>query len=184
VAFFSPIEGKNERFEELAGFPEWSFAEEEFFKFDELMDMQENLLSSNPDTTFVLAHFGSYSENLGFVAKQLDGHPNMYIDMAARLNELGRQPYTSRKFLMKYQDRVLFGTDSFPGSSIFPYYYRYLETWDEYFDYNNDIDSGRWEIYGIGLPDEVLIKIYHANAVKLVPDLKKTLRLYASTFEK
>lgn len=176
VAFFSPIDGNNERFEELNNHPDWSYASDEYFRFEELMEMQDNLLGNNPDTTFVLAHVGSYSENLGFVSDQLDRHPNLYVDIAARIAELGRQPYTSRKFFMKYQDRILFGTDASTGFDSFPYYYRFLETWDEYFPYDHDLGQGRWHIYGIGLPDEVLKKVYYENAVKLVPDFAEILK--------
>jgi predicted TIM-barrel fold metal-dependent hydrolase len=176
AAFFRPNNGSNERFEELNNHPDWSFCSDEFFKFDELMQMQENLLGNNPNTTFVVAHVGSYSENLDFVSGQLDRHPNMNIDISARIAELGRQPYTSREFFMKYQDRILFGTDASSDYDSFPYYYRFLETWDEYFPYDNDLGQGRWHIYGIGLPDEVLKKVYYTNAVKLVPDFAEILK--------
>ncbi len=98
VAFFKPVDRFNERFEELQRHPDWSFCSPELFTFDELMEQQARLLEGNPDTTFIIAHMGSYAENLGFVGECLDKYPNMYVDMAARLAELGRQPYTARKF--------------------------------------------------------------------------------------
>lgn len=169
-AFFKPLDGSNERFEELNGHPNWLFVGDEFPSFDELMEMQENLLTENPDTTFVMAHVGCYVENLKFVSDQMDRHPNMNIDISARIAELGRQPYTARKFMIKYQDRILFGTDGSDKTLLYPYYYRFLETWDEYFEYGPNSMQGRWRIYGIGLPDPVLRKIYHENAIRLVPD--------------
>lgn len=168
VAFFKPVDANNERYEELIGQPDWSYAKPGLYTFEELMESQENLLAHNPDTTFIIAHGGSYSENLGFVSKCLDRYPNMYIDIAERISELGRQPYTARKFFHNYQDRILFGTDAYPGQmhKRYPPYFRFLETWDEYFDYSSY--NGRWKIYGIGLEDEVLEKIYYTNAMKVL----------------
>jgi len=177
-AFFKPINSENERYDELTNHPDWSFYGDKFFEFEELMQMQENLLANNPETTFVLAHFGNYSENLAYVSRLLDLYPNAYIDIAARINDLGRQPYTSREFFIKYQDRIVFGTDSFPKSKVLPYYYRFLETFDEYFDYEPEPECGRWKIYGICLPDDVLKKIYHENAIKLVPSLVNIIKDY------
>ena len=173
VAFFRPIDRFNERYEELGAHPDWSFCSPELYSFEQLMDMQENLISSYPDTTFVIAHGGSYSENLGYVGGQLDKYPNMYIDIAARIAEFGRQPYASRKFFSKYADRILFGTDSTPLGMDYPTYYRFLETWDEYFDYSHSEipNQGRWKIYGVGLEDQVLEKIYQLNAGKLLNGL-------------
>lgn len=170
VAFFKPINNFNERFEELNAHPDWSFCNPELYGFEELMKMQENLIANNPDTTFIVAHGGSYSENLAFVSECLDKYPNMYVDIAERISEFGRQPYTSRKFFNKYQDRVLFGTDGAPLSVNYPNYFRFLETWDEYFPYSGyEIPpQGRWNIYGVGLEDSVLEKIYYKNAAKIL----------------
>ena len=176
IAFFKPVDGINERYEQLNIRPDWSFAGEEYFKFEELIEMQKSLLENNPDTTFIIPHCGSCSEDLCFVSHQLDRFPNMYIDIAARIAELGRQPYTSRKFFINYQDRIVFGTDMFPGKRPYPYYYRFLETWDEYFDYSSEQKSGRWKIYGIGLPDDLLKKIYYMNAVKLIPSIANAIK--------
>jgi predicted TIM-barrel fold metal-dependent hydrolase len=170
IAFFKPIDRFNERYEELLEHPDWSFCAPELYSFEQLMDMQENLIASNPETTFIIAHGGSFSENLGYVGKCLDKYPNMYVDIAARIAEFGRQPYTSRKFFNKYADRILFGTDMTPLGTEYPISYRFLETWDEYFDYSSSEipPQGRWKIYGIGLEDKVLEKIYHLNAEKLL----------------
>jgi len=170
VAFFKPIDQYNERYEELIANPNWSFYKPGLYTREQLMQMQENLLADNPSTTFIIAHVGSYAENLGQVRRWLDNYPNMYVDVAARFNELGRQPYTARKFFIDFQARILFGTDERPMSNDYPVYYRFLETWDEYFDYSFDPVpyQGRWKIYGIGLEDTVLEKIYNRNAKKIL----------------
>ena len=112
-----------------------------------------------------------YSENLGFVAKALDKYPNLFVDITERIGELGRQPYSARKFLIDYADRILFGTDSFAvDPAHYRTTYRFLETDDEYFSYGRN--QGRWNIYGVYLPDDVLRKIYHENALKLIPGSK------------
>ncbi|HOJ11457.1 MAG TPA: amidohydrolase family protein [Clostridiales bacterium] len=169
-AFFKPININNERFEELNRRPDWSFYGPEYFEFEELMEMQYNMVSKNSDTIFVLSHVASSSENLGYVSECMDLCSNMYVDIAGRISELGRQPYSARKFFNKYQDRILFGTDSTPLGNNYLRNYRFLETWDEYFDYEDSIvpRRGRWEIYGIGLEEHVLEKIYFKNAEKLL----------------
>lgn len=170
VAFFKPVDQYNERWEELQHNPDWSFFKPGLFTFEELMEQQENMLAQNPDTTFIIAHGGSYPENLTYVSRCLDTYPNMYIDIAARLAEFGRQPYTSRKFFTKYQDRVLFGTDCGPGWYEHLRYYEFFETWNEYFDYSSSEipGQGRWKIYGICLDDEALEKIYYKNAARIL----------------
>lgn len=172
IAFFKPADGQNEQYEALIEHPEWSFARPGMFSFEELMNMQEKLLTKNPRTTFIIAHVGSCAENLAYVAESLDRFPNMYVDIAARINELGRQPYTSRKFFNDYQDRILFGTDFCPDEQehLYPYYYRFLETYDEYFDYCDSAvpELGRWKIYGIGLDDTVLEQVYWKNAARML----------------
>jgi Predicted metal-dependent hydrolase of the TIM-barrel fold len=175
VAFFKPVDGNNERFEELDRHPSWSYADLCYPRFEELMEMQENLLFSNPGTKFVIPHVGSFSERLDLVSEQLDRYGNMYVDISARISELGRQPYTVREFMLRHQERILFGTDNNPLEKNNQYYYRFLETKDEYFDYSSDMLQGRWKIYGIGLPDDALRKIYHQNALKLIPELSECL---------
>ena len=179
VSFFTPADKYNEFYEALCENPDWSFYDkggEGRYTFEQLMQQQDNLLTQNPDTTFIIAHVGSCAEDLAWVGSQLDKHPNMYIDTAARNNLLGRQPYTARDFFIKYQDRILFGTDFFgvaEESDIQGFYadhYRFFETFDEYF---RPIRSwgwgqGRWNIYGLGLPDEVLKKFYAENAMRLL----------------
>lgn len=163
-AFFDPVDEKNERYLELKAHPDWSYYDSDNWSFYELMRAQENLLAQNPKTTFIIPHVGSNAENLGFVASCLDRFDNMFIDLAARIDELGRQPYTARKFLLKYADRVLFGTDVYPETSSWCYrpYFNVLETADEY------ISGGNWPMYGLYLPDEVLKLIYKDNFLRLM----------------
>jgi len=170
---FTPVDEHNEYYDILSGHPEWVYVGDEYFTFDQHMEMQENIIAKHPETTFVIAHIGSCGEDLGKVDAMMAKYPNMYIDIAARLSELGRQPYTARKFFLKYADRIMFGTDFEANQDpevFYPPYFRFLETWDEYFDYmgeprNNDY--GHWKIYGIGLPDDILKKVYNENATKV-----------------
>ena len=180
VAFFTPTDRFNERFEELNNHPDWSFYDHDFPTNAELLAARNRVIERHPKTIFVTLHFGNFSENLQNVAENLDRYPNMYVDMAARIGELGRQPYTSKKFFDKYQDRILFATDATPHGDEFPQqvfndklyeiYYRFLETDDEYFDYApaKVPPQGRWQIYGIQLPDAILQKVYHDNAARLL----------------
>ncbi|HTP88302.1 MAG TPA: amidohydrolase family protein [Bryobacteraceae bacterium] len=179
-AFFLPIDRFNERYEELNNHPDWSFHGGDFPSNAELLEARNRVFARHPKTQFITLHVGNDSENLGYVGECMDKYPNMYVDIAARVGELGRQPRTSRKFFEKYQDRILFGTDATPHGDEFPQqvfvnalyeiYYRYLETEDEYFDYAPAAipPQGRWRIYGIGLPDEILRKVYHDNAARLL----------------
>ncbi len=180
VAFFTPTDRFNERYEELNNHPDWSFYDHDFPSNAEILAARNRVMAKHPKTTFVTLHFGNFSENLQNVAENLDRYPNMYVDMAARIGELGRQPYTSKKFFDKYQDRILFATDATPHGDEFPQqvfndklyeiYYRFLETDDEYFDYApaKIPPQGRWRIYGIQLPDAILQKVYHDNAARLL----------------
>lgn len=174
IAFFTPHDARNEYYECLENNPQWLFYGDGHFSFEEHMAMQETLLARHPDTVFIIAHVGSCAEDLGYVGGLLKRYPNMHIDIAARIHELGRQPVTARAFFLDYADRILFGTDYIAGqdpAEVYPYYYRFLETFDEYFDYGPEKDVGslgRWKIYGIGLPDEVLRKVYAQNAQRLL----------------
>ncbi len=170
VAFFDPIDETNERWEELGNHPDWAFTSPPFPTFMEIMNGLFNLVKRHANTTFVGAHVGCYGENLGWVGKMLAACPNYYIDISARLGELGRQPYTARKFFIQYQDRILFGSDMGPDLDAYRLYYRFLETDDEYFNYNvGDVpQQGRWHVHGMYLPDDVLKKIYRENAMKVL----------------
>jgi len=180
VAFFTPTDRFNERYEELNNHPDWSFNGADFPSNAELLEARNRVIARHPKTQFVTLHFGNFSENLQNVGENLDRYPNMYVDMAARIGELGRQPFTSKKFFDKYQDRILFGTDATPHGDAFPQqvfndqlyeiYYRFMETEDEYFDYApaKIPPQGRWRIYGINLSDAILRKVYHDNAARLL----------------
>jgi predicted TIM-barrel fold metal-dependent hydrolase len=128
------------------------------------------VIARHPGTTFVGAHCAESGEDLAYLAEQMDRLPNLHIDISARTPELGRQPYASRAFILKYADRIIFGTDLLPEVEMYRLYYRFLETADEYFDYPSHASrQGRWSIYGMFLPDDVLEKIYRLNALKLLP---------------
>ncbi len=181
-AFFTPIDRFNERWEELGNHPDWSFYGKDFPSKDDLLAQRNRVIERHPKTTFVGLHVGNRSEHLAEVAGWLDRYPNLQVEIGARLGELGRQPRTSRQFFEKYQDRILFGTDAVPPPDgdnypqqvlrpeMFQCYFRFLETEDEYFDYSPAATppQGRWKIYGIGLPDEILKKVYHNNAARIL----------------
>ena len=177
-AFFTPTDRFNERYEELSNHPDWSFYGRDFPSVPELLEARNRVLARHPKTQFVVLHVGNYAENLTNVSENLDRFPNMSVDIAARIGELGRQPRTARKFFDKYQDRIVFGTDATPHGDEFPQqifndqlyqiYYRFLETDDEYFDYApaRVPPQGRWRIYGIDLPETILSKVYFENAAR------------------
>jgi predicted TIM-barrel fold metal-dependent hydrolase len=128
-----------------------------------------NLVQRHPGTTFIGAHVGCYAENLGWVGYLLDRCANFYVDISARIGELGRQPYSSRRFFIQHANRILFGLDAGPHVPSYRLVYRFLETDDEYFNYNvSEVPcQGRWYAYGVFLPDDVLEKIYYSNAARL-----------------
>jgi len=174
VAFFQPIDAKNERWEELHRHPDWSFYRPGYPSHAELLAQLLDVVERHPKTSFIAAHVANNAEDLQTVSKWLDTYPNLYVEFASRINELGRQPYTARKFLIKHQDRILFGTDGPWPETRLRLYWRFLETYDEYFPYSEKEfpPQGLWNIYGVGLPDDVLQKIYRENALKLLPALK------------
>ena len=180
AAFFTPTDRHNERFEELNNHPDWSFYGKDFPSMMEVLSARDRVFGKHPKTTFVALHVGHFAENLAHVGASLDKFKNMHVEIGARIGELGRQPRASRKFFEKYQDRILFGTDAVPngnetpqqifGDDLYQIYYRFLETEDEYFDYAPAPvpPQGRWRIYGLGLPDGILRKVYHANADRIL----------------
>jgi predicted TIM-barrel fold metal-dependent hydrolase len=171
-AFFHPIDATNERYEELIEHPDWSFYGPQFPKFQEVMAQRDRMFAKHPNTTFVALHFGSWPENLDFVEETLKKYPNVMIEFGAREGELGRQPRRAREIFMSYPDRVMFGTDEGSSETMYENYFRWLETDDEYFPYAQYPGQGRWMIYGLGLPDPVLEKVYHLNAEKLFARFK------------
>lgn len=181
-AFFTPTDAANERWEELGNHPDWSFHGGDFPAKDELLAARNRVIAKHPNTTFVGLHVGNRSENLDDVERWMDEYPNFNVEIGARLGELGRQPRRSRVFFERRADRILFGTDAVPlpdGAKypqqtlvpeMFQAYFRFLETYDEYFDYSpaKTPPQGRWKIYGIGLPDEILKNVYHDNAAQIL----------------
>lgn len=181
-AFFLPIDRFNERFEELNNHPNWSFYGKGFPSNQELLEARNRVFARHPRTQFVALHVGNDAENLGYVSECMDRFPNMHVELGARIGELGRQPRTARKLFDKCQDRILFGTDAVPppqglatpqqvfGDELYEIYFRFLEIEDEYFDYAPAPvpPQGRWRIYGLGLPDPILKKVYYTNAERLL----------------
>jgi len=178
VAFFTPTDRFNERYEELNNHPSWSFHGSNFPSNAELLNARNRVIARHPKTRFIVLHVGNFAENLANVSDSMDRFSNMNVDIAARIGELGRQPRMARAFFEKYQDRILFGTDATPHGDEYPQqvfngdlyeiYYRFLETDDEYFDYApaKVPPQGRWRIYGINLPESILRKVYTGNAAR------------------
>ena len=169
VAFFDPLTPENERWDELHAHPDWQFPSPPFPSFSDLIEAFGNLVRRHRSTTFIGAHVACYSENLGWVSSLMDECPNLLVDFSARVAELGRQPYSARKFFLRYADRILFGTDAGPDKATYGTYARFLESEDEYFPYSGAPipGQGRWNIYGLNLPRDVLDKVYFDNAARL-----------------
>lgn len=170
AAFFDPIDRHNERYEELKANPDWSFYGPQYPSLETVLGQFERVVERHPEVTFVLAHLGNRTDDLREADRLLDRHPNLFMDISARVSELGRQPRAAREFFITYQDRLLFGTDGNPDVAVYRVYFRFLETSDEYFEYPfwPAFNYGRWKISGIDLPDEVLRKLYHDNAAKIL----------------
>ncbi len=180
IAFFRPLDAANERWEELQAHPDWHFWPtrpagrpdlEGFPPFDELLDGLAAMVARHPATVFIGAHVGCAPEDLGRVGAMLAACPNWHVDLAARIAELGRQPYAARDLLLRWPDRVLFGTDAPPDPAAWSVAFRFLETRDESFPYEpggGPGGQGRWEVHGLGLPPEVLRLVYAANARRLI----------------
>jgi predicted TIM-barrel fold metal-dependent hydrolase len=174
VAFFSAPDECNERWMQLQRHPSWSFHGPAFPSRDELFAQRDRMITRHPGTTFICAHVGSHADDLAAADRFLTAHPNAYVDISGRVGALGRQPFTARAFLIEHQDRVIYGTDRFPGRPDQPryrIYFRFLETADEYFDYYDHPfpPAGDWRIYGVDLPDDVLRKIYYGNSDRILP---------------
>jgi predicted TIM-barrel fold metal-dependent hydrolase len=168
AAFFLPTDAHSERFEELSAHPDWSFYGSAFSR-EELLAQRNRVFARHPKTSFIAAHMGEQPEDLASLAATLDAHPNVQLDMSARVAELGRQPFTARRFFMRFSDRILFGADLLPEESMYRAHYRFFETDDEYFDYPSHASrQGRWQIYGLALPDAVLERVYRGNAMTLL----------------
>jgi predicted TIM-barrel fold metal-dependent hydrolase len=170
VAFFDPINETNERWEELTANPDWQFTSPPYPPFSLIIKGLANLVKRHPKTIFIGDHVGCYAENLKWVGDLMDTCSNFYVDISARIGELGRQPYAARRFFVEHSDRILFGLDFGPDLIAYQLAYRFLETDDEYFNYSvGEIpQQGRWYVYGMNLPDDILQKIYYSNAEKLL----------------
>ena len=169
--FFAPRDYTNERWLEMSLFAERNYTPDRNPSFEQLMTERDNMVKKHPKTTFVIAHMSWYGADLGKLGKLFDEMPNAYTEMGAVLYDVGRQPHGAHDFFIKYQDRILFGKDSFQPEE-YPYYWRVFETSDDYFDYYRDYHAF-WKLYGINLPDAVLKKIYFANALNITPAVPK-----------
>jgi predicted TIM-barrel fold metal-dependent hydrolase len=167
-AFFEPVDATNERWDELGVFPEWSFHGPKFPAKRALLDARNRVFARHPRTTFISLHVANHPEDLDDVGGVLERYPNVVVEFGAREAELGRQPRRARAFFLKFPDRILFGTDASPEEAMYRNYFRFLETADEYFDYWGYPGQGRWKIYGLELPREVLEKVYSKNAERVL----------------
>lgn len=176
-AFFEPIDANNERYEELSRHPDWAFPKDRFPRRDELHAARNRVFARHPKTQFIAAHLGNDGENLAQTAKLLDDYPNLHVEIASRISELGRQPFTAKAFLEEYGSRILFGTDGPWPETRLRLYWRFLETHDEYFPYSEKEPppQGLWNIFGVQLEPPVLRKIYHENASRLIPGVAERL---------
>ena len=184
IGYFEPVTPANEHYDTMRKYPSWSFADAARFpRKTELIRRRDALLRAHPHTNFILPHVANYPEDLDYVGRLLDENPNVCIDFSARMDELGRQPYSAREFFIRYQDRIVFGTDMPAGvptsQAMYRCYFRFLETFDEYFfppDYDATFERRRWPICGLGLPRDVLAKVYYRNALRLIPGLEADYR--------
>ncbi len=171
--FWSPLDFHNERWLELALFPDRRYQDRSRFPdFETLMAERDRMFAKHPNTTFVIAHLGWHAQDLARLGRLFDRFPNLHSEIGAVLYDLGRQPRAAHAFFVKYQDRLLFGKDAFYPEE-YPYYWRVLETEDEYFDYYRGYHAF-WKMYGMGLPDSVLQKLYFRNALRIIPGMPRT----------
>lgn len=171
--FWDPMDSMNERWLELATHPYRKRSNTNPAPWDTLIAEQHRMFKRHPRTTFIAAHFGWYPNNLAKLGELLDEMPNVVVEFGAVIAELGRQPRMAKWFFTKYQDRILFGKDSWVPDE-YTTYFRVLETEDEYFPYHKKYHAF-WAMYGMGLPDEILKKIYYKNALRIIPNIDKSL---------
>jgi predicted TIM-barrel fold metal-dependent hydrolase len=171
--FWEPVDEKNERWLEVTLYPDRKYYGTGLPPWNELMQQQHNIIRKHPNTIFIAAHFGWYANDLAKLGTILDSFPNMNIEFGAVIAELGRQPRMAKQFFEKYQDRILFGKDNWIPSE-YATYFRVLETEDEYFPYHKKYHAF-WRMYGLGLSDEVLKKVYYKNALRIIPNIDKAL---------
>ena len=173
AAFWQEKGRHNERWLELKQYPNRYRSPDKYPSFQEVMDEQHRMFRKHPGTTFINAHLGWYGNDLHRLGQLLDEMPHVYTELGAVLAELGRQPRNAREWMIKYQDRVMMGKDSY-NQQEYHTYFRVLETDDEYFDYYRK-RHGFWKMYGLDLPDSVLKKVYYQNALKIIPGLDQSL---------
>ena len=171
--FWEPHDANNERWLELKERPGRKRSDDDPAPWQQIIDEQHNVFKKHPNTKFINAHMGWYANDLEKLGKLLDQMPNMYVGIGAVIAELGRQPRMANRFFEKYQDRVLFGKDSWKPEE-YPTYFRVLETDDEYFPYYKKYHA-YWKMYGLNLPDEILKKLYYKNALKIIPNINASL---------
>lgn len=171
--FWGPEDNTNERWLELKTHPGRKRGDANPAPWQQIIDEEHRMFKKHPRTTFINAHFGWYANNLAHLSKLMDQMPNMYVEFGAVIAELGRQPKMARQFFEKYQDRILFGKDSWQPDE-YGTYFRVLETADEYFPYHKKYHAF-WRMYGMNLPDDILKKIYYKNALKIIPHIDKSL---------
>jgi uncharacterized protein len=170
--FFKPLDFTNERWLEQALYRDRRYQDRSRFPdFEELMAERDRLFARHKRTTWILAHLGWHANDLARLGKLFDANPKLYSEVGAVLYDIGRQPRNARAFFEKYQDRLLFGKDSYQPDE-YPYYWRVFETDDEYFDYYRDYHAF-WKMYGAAFPDQVLKKLYYQNALKILPGISR-----------
>ena len=172
-SFWDDLDANNERWLELKTHPRRKRSDTDPAPWEQIIEEQHRMFKKHPNTTFINAHMGWYANDLGTLGQLLDELPNMNVGIGAIIAELGRQPRFAKAFFIKYQDRILFGKDSWVPEE-FPTYFRVLESADEYFPYHKKYHAF-WPMYGLDLPDEVLKKVYYKNALRIVPGLDKSL---------
>ncbi len=172
-SFWEPHDNQNERWLELKTHPRRKRDANNPAPWEQIIEEQHNIFKKHPKTNFIAAHFGWFPNDLTKLGELLDEMPNMYVEIGAIISELGRQPRAANRFFEKYQDRVLFGKDSWKPDE-YPTYFRVLESDDEYFPYYKRYHAF-WKMYGLALPDHILKKLYYKNALRIVPGLDKSL---------
>lgn len=170
--FWDSLDTKNERWLELATHPGRKRSATDPEPWEDLIEEQHRMFKKHPSTTFIAAHFGWYPNDLDHLGKLMDQMPNIVVEFGAVIAELGRQPRRAKEFFTKYQDRILFGKDSWVPEE-YATYFRVLETEDEYFPYHKKYHAF-WAMYGMGLPDSILKKVYYKNALRIIPNIDKT----------
>jgi predicted TIM-barrel fold metal-dependent hydrolase len=171
--FWQPLDSLNERWLELKLRPGRKRESTDPAPWETIIAEQHDVIRRHKNTIFINAHFGWFANDLMHLSAVLDEMPNMYVEFGAVIAELGRQPKQAKIFFSRYQDRILFGKDAYQPEEYHTYF-RILETEDEYFPYYKRYHAF-WRMYGLGLGDAILKKIYYKNALRIIPGLDPTL---------